>query len=117
MEKEKMKNNVWMVLFIVVVIVSTIVIAYQDLRRADQPLIYYKEKYENLQRAYIDLAKSHSYILETVMKNNVSLQPFLPDYKDRTAAEFSEYLRRRIVAMQLEIERLDYEGKQKFNRE
>jgi hypothetical protein len=117
MENEKMKINVWMILFILVVIVSAVVIAYQDLRRADQPLIYYKEKYENLQRAYIDLAKSHSYILETVMKNNVNLQPFLPDYKDRTTGEFSEYLRRRIVAMQLEIERLDYESKQKYNKE
>jgi hypothetical protein len=117
MEKIKMKNNVWMILFIVVVIVSAVVIAYQDLRRADQPLIYYKEKYENLQRAYIELAKSHSYILETVMKNNVNLQPFLPDYKERPAAEFTEYLRRRIVAMQLEIERLDFESKQKYNKE
>jgi hypothetical protein len=51
------------------------------------------------------------------VKNNVNLQPFLPDYKERTAAEFSEYLRRRIVAMQLEIERLDYESKQKYNKE
>lgn len=112
-----MKNNVWMVLFIIVVIVATVVIAYQDLRRADQPLIYYKEKYTDLQRAYTDLAKSHSYILETIMKNGVNLQPYLPDYKDRTPAEFNEYLRRRIVAMQLEIERLDYENRQKYNRE
>lgn len=117
MEKEEMKNNVWMILFIIVVIVATVVIAYQDLRRADQPLIYYKDKYTDLQRAYMDLARSHSYILETVMKNNVNLQPYLPDYKDRTPAEFNEYLRRRIVAMQLEIERLDYETIQKYNRE
>jgi hypothetical protein len=117
MEKAIMKNNVWMILFIIVVIVATVVIAYQDLRRADQPLIYYKDKYMDLQRAYIDLAKSHSYILETIMKNNVTLQPHLPDYKDRTPVEFNEYLRRRIVGMQLEIERLDYETKQKYNRE
>lgn len=111
-----MKYNIWMVLFIATVIVAVVVIAYQDLRRADQPLIYYKDKYEDLQKAYIDLAKSHSYILETVMKNNVQLQSHLPDYANRTPAEFNEYLRRRIVAMQLEIERLDYERQKVFNR-
>ncbi|MDP2207722.1 MAG: hypothetical protein Q8K98_02970 [Bacteroidota bacterium] len=111
-----MKFNIWMVLFIATVIVAVVVIAYQDLRRADQPLIYYKDKYEDLQKAYIDLAKSHSYILETVMKNNVQLQSYLPDYANRTPAEFNEYLRRRIVAMQLEIERLDYERQKVFNR-
>ncbi len=111
-----MKFNIWMVLFIATVIVAVVVIAYQDLRRADQPLIYYKDKYEDLQKAYIDLAKSHSYILETVMKSNVPLQSYLPDYANRTPAEFNEYLRRRIVAMQLEIERLDYERQKIFNR-
>lgn len=111
-----MKINIWMILFIATVIIAVVVIAYQDLRRADQPLIYYKDKYEDLQKAYIDLAKSHSYILETVMKNNVPLQSYLPDYASRTPAEFNEYLRRRIVAMQLEIERLDYERQKVFNR-
>lgn len=111
-----MKFNIWMILFIATVIIAVVVIAYQDLRRADQPLIYYKDKYEDLQKAYIDLAKSHSYILETVMKNNVALQSYLPDYANRTPAEFNEYLRRRIVAMQLEIERLDYERQKVFNR-
>ncbi len=111
-----MKFNIWMVLFIATVIVAVVVISYQDLRRADQPLIYYKDKYEDLQKAYIDLAKSHSYILETVMKNNIQLQSHLPDYATRPPAEFNEYLRRRIVAMQLEIERLDYERQKVFNR-
>jgi hypothetical protein len=117
MELEQMKINIWMVLFIIVVIVGSVVIAYQDMRRADQPLIYYKEKYESLQRSYIELAKSHSYILETVMKNNVNLQPYLQDYKEKPPSEFNEYLRRRIVAMQLEIERLDFESKQQYNKQ
>lgn len=108
-----MKTNIWMVLFISVTILAAVVIAYQDLRRADQPLIYYKEKYEELQRAYIELAKSHSYILETIMKNNVNIQPYLADFANKPPEEFNEYLRRRIVAMQLEIERLEYE-KQKL---
>jgi hypothetical protein len=112
-----MKPNVWMILFIAVIIVVTVFIAYQDLKRADQPLAYYEEKYKALQKGYIDLAKSHSYILETIMKNNVPLQQYLPEYKDRSPEEFSEYLRRRIVAMQLEIERLNYESQKRYSRE
>ncbi len=112
-----MKPNIWMILFFALLIVTIVVIAYQDLKRAEQPLIYYKEKYEALQKGYIDLAKSHSYILETIMKNNVPLQQYLPDYKDRIPEEFSEYLRRRIVAMQLEIERLNYESQIKHSKE
>ena len=77
------------------------------MRRADEPLIYYKEKYQDLERTYIDLAKSHSYVLETVMKNNVDLQPYWPEFATKTPEEYHEYLRRRIVAMQVEIDRLD----------
>ena len=110
-----MKVNFWMIIAIAITIISVVIIAYQDLRRADQPLIYYKDKYELLQNSYIELAKSHSYILETIIKNDVPLQPYLIDYKDRTVDEFKEYLRRRIVAMQLEIERLDFENKKRYN--
>ncbi len=111
-----MKTNIWMILFIAVIILAAVVIAYQDLRRADQPLIYYKEKYEELQRSYIDLAKSYSYILETIMKNNINIQPYLVDYANKSPEEFNEYLRRRIVAMQLEIERLEYEKQKLFQK-
>lgn len=112
-----MKTNIWMILFIAVIILAAVVIAYQDLRRADQPLIYYKEKYEELQRSYIDLAKSYSYILETIMKNNINIQPYLVDYANKSPEEFNEYLRRRIVAMQIEIERLEYEKQKLFQKQ
>lgn len=102
-----MQSNVWMYLFFALLAVSVIVIAYQDMRRADQPIDYYKEKCEDLERSYIELAKSHSYVLETIMKNNVDMQPFWPEFTGKTKEEYTEYLRRRIVAMQVEIERLD----------
>ncbi len=102
-----MQNNIWMILFFSLLVISVLVIAYQDMRQADEPLIYYKEKYDQLERAYIDLAKSHSYILETIMKNDVNLQPYLPEFASKSKDDYIEYLRRRIVAMQVEIERLD----------
>ena len=102
-----MQSNVWMYLFFSLLVTSLFVIAYQDMRRADEPLIYYKEKYEDLERSYIDLSKSHSYVLETIVKNNVDLQPYWPEFSTKTREEYNEYLRRRIVAMQVEIDRLD----------
>ena len=102
-----MQPNVWMYLFFSLLVVSVLVIAYQDMRQADEPLIYYKEKYDELERSYIDLAKSHSYVLETIMKNDIDLQPYWPEFVNKTKEEYIEYLRRRIVAMQVEIDRLD----------
>jgi hypothetical protein len=99
-----MQPNVWMYLFFSLLIVAVLTIAYQDMRQADAPLVYYKEKYEDLERSYVELAKSHSYILETIMKNNVEL---LRDFADKPREEYVEYLRRRIVAMQLDIERIE----------
>jgi len=102
-----MQPNVWMYLFFSLLVISVLVIAYQDMRQADEPLIYYKEKYDELERSYIDLAKSHSYVLETIMKNDIDLQPYWPEFVNKTKEEYIEYLRRRIVAMQVEIDRLD----------
>lgn len=107
--EKTMQPNVWMYLFFALLIIAVLVIAYQDMRQADEPLIYYKEKYQELEGSYIELAKSHSYILETVLKNNVDLQPYLPEFSGKTKEEYIEYLRRRIVAMQVEIDRLDRE--------
>ena len=107
--EKSMQPNIWMYLFFSLLVISVLVIAYQDMRQADEPLIYYKEKYEELERSYIDLAKSHSYILETLMKNDVDLQPYLPEFAKKPKNEYVEYLRRRIVAMQVEIDRLDRE--------
>ena len=102
-----MQPNVWMYLFFSLLIVAILTIAYQDMRQADAPLVYYKDKYEDLERSYVELAKSHSYILETIMKNDVDLQPYLHDLAGKPREEYEEYLRRRIVAMQLDIERID----------
>ena len=102
-----MQPNVWMYLFFSLLIVAVLTIAYQDMRQADAPLVYYKDKYEDLERSYVELAKSHSYILETIIKNDVDLQPYLRDFAGKPRAEYEEYLRRRIVAMQLDIERID----------
>ncbi len=102
-----MQPNVWMYLFFSLLIVAILTIAYQDMRQADAPLIFYKDKYEDLERSYVELAKSHSYILETIMKNDVDLQPYLKDLAGKPREEYEEYLRRRIVAMQLDIERID----------
>lgn len=102
-----MQPNVWMYLFFSLLVVAVLTIAYQDMRQADAPLVYYKEKYEELERTYVDLAKSHSYVLETMMKNNVDLQPYLPDFAEKPKEVYVEYLRRRIVAMQLDIERIE----------
>jgi len=96
-----------MYLFFSLLIVAVLTIAYQDMRQADAPLVYYKERYEDLERSYVELAKSHSYVLETVMKNNVDLQPYLQDFAKKPRAEYEEYLRRRVVAMQLDIERIE----------
>ena len=43
------------------------------------------------------------------MKNDVDHQPYLKDYAKRPKEEYIEYLRRRIVAMQVDIDRLDRE--------
>ncbi|GEM_PF-4262828 len=102
-----MASNVWMYLFFALLVVAIIVIAYQDMRRADQPLEYYKDRYDDLERSYIELAKSHSYVLETIMKNNIDMQPYWPQFTEKPKEEYIEYLRRKIVAMQVEIERLD----------
>ncbi len=102
-----MQANVWMYLFFSLLVIAVVIVAYQDMRTADQPLIYYKEKYDDLERSYIELAKSHSYVLETIMKNNVDMQLHWPEFANKTKEEYTEYLRRRIVAMQVEIERLD----------
>jgi transcriptional antiterminator Rof (Rho-off) len=102
-----MQPNIWMYLFFSLLIISVLVIAFQDIRQANEPLIYYKEKYDQLERSYIELAKSHSYVLETIMKNGVNLQPYLPEFAGKPKDEYIEYLRRRIVAMQVEIDRLD----------
>lgn len=104
-----MQSNVWMYLFFALLGVAVLVIAYQDMRQADEPLIYYKEKYEELEGSYVDLAKSHSYVLETILKNNVDLQQYWPEFQNKTREEYVEYLRRRIVAMQVELDRLDRE--------
>jgi hypothetical protein len=102
-----MNANVWMYLFFSLLIISVLLIAYQDLRRADEPLIYYKEKYSELESQYIELAKSHSYIMETIMKNHIPLKQYLPDFVNRSDDEYIEWLRQRIVAMQLDINRLN----------
>ena len=105
--EKSMQPNIWMYLFFSLLVIAVLVIALQDMRQADEPLIYYKDKYEELERTYIDLAKSHSYILETIMKNDVDLQPYLPEFSGKKKEDYIEYLRRRIVAMQVEIDRLD----------
>ena len=104
-----MQQNVWMYLFFSLLVIAVLIIAYQDMRRADEPIIYYKEKYEDLERSYVELAKSYSYLLETIMKNEIDLQPYLPEFKGKRKEEYIEYLRRRIVAMQVETDRLDRE--------
>src|SRR5689334_10029495 len=98
-----MQPNVWLYLFFSLLVVAILTIAYQDMRQADAPLVYYKERYEDLERSYVELAKSHSYVLETIMKNNVDLQPYLQDFAKKPRSEYEEYLRRRVVAMQLDI--------------
>jgi hypothetical protein len=110
-ENNSMQANVWMYLFFSLLVIAVVIVAYQDMRTADQPLIYYKEKYEDLERSYIELAKSHSYVLETIMKNNVDMQPYWPEFADKSKDDYVEYLRRRIIAMQVEIERLDRDHK------
>lgn len=105
--EQPMQHNVWMYLFFSLLVVTVLVIAYQDMRRADEPLIYYREKYDELEHSYVELAKSHSYVLETIMKNNVDMQQYWPEFAKKTKDEYIEYLRRRIVAMQVDIDRLD----------
>ena len=107
-----MQSNVWMYLFFALLAIAVIVVAYQDMRRADQPLEYYKEKSDELERSYIELAKSHSYVLETIMRNNVDMQQYWPEFATKPKEEYVEYLRRRIVSMQVEIERLEKSHKQ-----
>jgi len=102
-----MQPNVWMYLFFSLLVVAVLTIAYQDMRQADAPLVYYKDKFEELEKSYVDLAKSHSYVLETMMKNNVDLQPYLPEFAKKPREEYIEYLRRRIVTMQVEIDRIE----------
>ena len=100
--------NIWMFLFFGLLVISIIIVAYQDMRRADEPLIYYKEKYDELERQYIELAKSFSYVLDVIMKNDINLQPYLTEFANKPREEYIEFLRRRIVAMQLDINRLEW---------
>lgn len=102
-----MQPNVWMYLFFSLLVIAVLTIAYQDMRQADAPLQYYKDRSDELERTYVELAKSHSYVLETILKNNIDLQACLPDFADKPREEYIEYLRRRIVAMQLDIERIE----------
>ena len=74
-----MQSNIWMYLFFALLAIAIIVIAYQDMRRADQPLEYYKDKCDEIERSYIELAKSHSYVLETIMKNDIDMQQYWPE--------------------------------------
>jgi hypothetical protein len=103
------RPNIWIFMFFSLLTIAVVIIAYQDLRRADEPMLYYKEKYDELERQYIELAKSHSYVLETVMKNDVNLQPFWPEFATKSHEEYIEYLRRQIVAVQVNIDRLDHD--------
>ena len=105
--EKTMQNNLWMNLFFSLLIISVLIIAYQDRRQVDEPMIYYKEKYEELEGSFLDLAKSHSYILDTMMKNNIDLQSYLPEFAGKSKEEYLEYLRRRIIAMQVEIDRIE----------
>ena len=43
-----MQPNVWMYLFFSLLVIAVLTIAYQDMRQADAPLQYYKDKYEDL---------------------------------------------------------------------
>ena len=52
--EKPMQPNIWMYLFFSLLAVAVLVIAYQDMRQADEPLIYYKEKYEELERSGLD---------------------------------------------------------------
>ena len=106
-----MQPNIWMYLFFSLLVITVIVVAYMDMRQSDQPLIYYKEKYEDLERRYTDLAGSHSYVLETVLKNDVDLRQYWPEFSNKTKEEYIEYLRREIVRMQLDIEHLNHDHK------
>jgi hypothetical protein len=103
------RPNIWIFMFFSLLTIAVVIIAYQDLRRADEPMLYYKEKYDELEHQYVELAKSHSYVLETVMKNDINLQPFWPEFATKSHEEYIEYLRRQIVALQVNIDRLDHD--------
>lgn len=105
--EKPMQPNIWMYLFFSLLVIAVLIFAYKDMREADEPLIYYKEKYEELERSYIDIAGSYVYVLETIMNNNIDIQPYIQDYNTKSRAEYIEWLRRRIVATQVEIDRLD----------
>ncbi|HZY10947.1 MAG TPA: hypothetical protein VFF29_07310, partial [Bacteroidota bacterium] len=64
-------------------------------------------KYDELERSYVDIAGSYVYLLETIMNNNIDIQPYIQDYNTKSRAEYIEWLRRRIVATQVEIDRLE----------
>ena len=105
--EKPMQPNIWMYLFFSLLVIAVLIFAYKDMREADEPLIYYKEKYDELERSYVDIAGSYVYLLETIMNNNIDIQPYIQDYNTKSRAEYIEWLRRRIVATQVEIDRLE----------
>lgn len=105
--EKSMQPNIWMYLFFSLLVIAVLIFAYKDMREADEPLIYYKEKYDELERSYVEIAGSYVYLLETIMSNNIDIQPYIQDYNTKSRAEYIEWLRRRIVSTQVEIDRLD----------
>ena len=97
-------SSYWKIAFIILLVINLIVFLF---------LYYnnYKEKstrYSDLKTKYITLAKSQKHMLNILLENP-ELKKQIPEYDDLTTSKYQEAIRRKIVALQIEIENFENE--------
>ena len=99
-----------LILILVISLMINIGLAIYSLRmRTLSNKVDYQKKYIVLKGDYLSLAKVQKNLLEVMMKRVDLQDEFKDEYRDLGPEEFKELLRRKIVKLQLEIERLSEE--------
>jgi hypothetical protein len=103
-----MKSTVRTHLFVILLIVltSTVCIVLQKKPGNGQP---YREKYSKLRSSYVDLARAHAQMLESLLDAPPDLQKVMPEYRHLGATALSETLHRQIEELRTKAETLEKE--------
>jgi hypothetical protein len=101
-------NNLLKILLIISVLLNIVIGIYLFKLQWRSDLVHYKGKYYTLKNSYIELAFTQSEIFELLLENK-ELKTYLPEYDDLSSKEFEEGIRRKIIALKLEIDQLKQE--------